>query len=132
MLRSAKRAPGNVRRLNNRKWRQRYCLVGKRSRALALLNAAQYYNIYENISYRYWSMVHVIFTIVKKKSTKWLDIPALWVRLRYMCTGPFKWGGHLERIIYLSNAHDTIVINSAHHLTAILQIILNMWWIKTW
>ena len=30
-----------VRRLNNRKWRQRYCLVGERSQALALLNAAQ-------------------------------------------------------------------------------------------
>ena len=41
MLRSAKRAPGNVRRLNNRKWRRRYCLVGECSRALALLNAAQ-------------------------------------------------------------------------------------------
>ena len=41
VLRSAKRAPATVRRLNNRKWRQRYCLVGERSRALALLNAAQ-------------------------------------------------------------------------------------------
>ena len=40
VLRSAKRAPANVRRLNNRKWRQRYCLVGELSRALALLNAA--------------------------------------------------------------------------------------------
>ena len=40
VLRSVKRAPANVRRLNNRKWRQRYCLVGERSRALALLNAA--------------------------------------------------------------------------------------------
>ena len=40
VLRSAKRAPANVRRLNNRKWRQRYCLVSERSRALALLNAA--------------------------------------------------------------------------------------------
>ena len=30
VLRSAKRAPANVRRLNNRKWRQRYCLVGER------------------------------------------------------------------------------------------------------
>ena len=29
------------RRLNNRKCRQRYCLVGERSQALALLNAAQ-------------------------------------------------------------------------------------------
>ena len=41
VLRSAKRAPANVRRLNNRKWRQRYCSVGECSRALALLNAAQ-------------------------------------------------------------------------------------------
>ena len=41
VLRSAKRAPANVRQLNNRKWRQSYCLVGERSRALALLNAAQ-------------------------------------------------------------------------------------------
>ena len=41
VLRSAKRAPANVHRLSNRKWRQRYCLVGERSRALALLNAAQ-------------------------------------------------------------------------------------------
>ena len=41
VLRLAKRAPANVRRLNNRKWRQRYCLVGKRSRAIAVLNAAQ-------------------------------------------------------------------------------------------
>ena len=40
VLRSAKRAPANVRRLNNRKCRQRYCSVGERSRALALLNAA--------------------------------------------------------------------------------------------
>ena len=40
VLRSAKRAPANVRRLNNRKWRQRYCSAGERSRALALLNAA--------------------------------------------------------------------------------------------
>ena len=40
VLRSAKRAPVNVRRLNNRKWRQRYCLVGERLQALALLNAA--------------------------------------------------------------------------------------------
>ena len=40
VLRSAKRAPANVRRLNNRKWRQRYCSVGECSRALALLNAA--------------------------------------------------------------------------------------------
>ena len=43
VLRSAKRAPANVRRLNNRKWRQSYCSVGERSRALALLNAAQDY-----------------------------------------------------------------------------------------
>ena len=43
VLRSAKRAPANVRRLNNRKWRQRYCLVGERSRALALLNEALYF-----------------------------------------------------------------------------------------
>ena len=46
VLRSAKRAPANVRRLNNRKWRQRYCLVGERSRALALLNAALHEMIY--------------------------------------------------------------------------------------
>ena len=44
MLRSAKRAPANVRRLNNRKWRQSYCSVDERSRALALLNAAQVYS----------------------------------------------------------------------------------------
>ena len=37
---SAKRVPANVRRLNNRKWRKRYCLVGEHSRALALLNTA--------------------------------------------------------------------------------------------
>ena len=40
VLRSAKRTPAYVRRLNNRKRRQRYCLVGERSRALAMLNAA--------------------------------------------------------------------------------------------
>ena len=40
VLRSSKRAPANVRRLNNRNIRQRYCSVGERSRALALLNAA--------------------------------------------------------------------------------------------
>ena len=39
VLRLAKRAPANVRRLNNRKWRQSYCSVGERSRAHALLNA---------------------------------------------------------------------------------------------
>ena len=44
VLRSAKRAPANVNRLNNRKRRQRYCLVGERWRALALLNAAQDYS----------------------------------------------------------------------------------------
>ena len=43
VLRSAKRVPANVRQLNNRKWRQSYCLVGERSRALALLNAALYH-----------------------------------------------------------------------------------------
>ena len=46
VLRSAKRAPSNVRRPNNRKWRQRYCLVGERLRALALLNAALIYYKY--------------------------------------------------------------------------------------
>ena len=43
VLRSAKRAPANVRRLNNRKWRQIYCSVSKRSRALGLLNAALFF-----------------------------------------------------------------------------------------
>ena len=41
VLHSAKRSPANVRRLNNRKWRQRYCLVGECMPALALLNSAQ-------------------------------------------------------------------------------------------
>ena len=40
VLRSAKRAPANVRRLNNISDVIFYCLVGERSRALALLNAA--------------------------------------------------------------------------------------------
>ena len=40
VLRSAKWAPANVSRLNSRKWRQRYCLVGEGSRALRLLNTA--------------------------------------------------------------------------------------------
>ena len=40
VLRSAKRAPENVRRLNNISDVIFYCLVGERSRALALLNAA--------------------------------------------------------------------------------------------
>ena len=44
VLRSTKRAPANARRHSNRKWRQRYCLVGERSRALALLNAALSYS----------------------------------------------------------------------------------------
>ena len=41
VLRSAKRAPANVRRLNNSSDVIFYCSVGERSRALALLNAAQ-------------------------------------------------------------------------------------------
>ena len=40
VLRSAKRAPSNVRRLNNSSDVIFYCSVGERSRALALLNAA--------------------------------------------------------------------------------------------
>ena len=40
MLRSAKRAPANIRRLNNISDVIFYCSVGERSRALALLNAA--------------------------------------------------------------------------------------------
>ena len=50
VLRSAKRAPANARRLNNRKWRQSYCSVGERSRALALLNAALVW------SFRSWNL----------------------------------------------------------------------------
>ena len=41
VLRSAKRVPANVRRLNNISDVVFYCSVGKRSRALALLKAAQ-------------------------------------------------------------------------------------------
>ena len=41
VLRSAKRAPAKVRRLNNISDIIFYCSVGERSRALALLNAAQ-------------------------------------------------------------------------------------------
>ena len=41
VLRSAKRAPANVRRLNNISDVIFYCSVGESSRALALLNAAQ-------------------------------------------------------------------------------------------
>ena len=41
-LRSAKRAPANVRRLNNSSDVIFYCSVGERSRALGLLNAAQH------------------------------------------------------------------------------------------
>ena len=41
VLRSAKRAPANVRRLNNISDVIFYCSVGERSRALALLHAAQ-------------------------------------------------------------------------------------------
>ena len=40
VLRSAKRAPANVRRLNNISDVIFYCSVGERSRALALLNGA--------------------------------------------------------------------------------------------
>ena len=40
LLRSAKRAPANVRRLNNISDVIFYCSVGERSRALALMNAA--------------------------------------------------------------------------------------------
>ena len=40
VLRSAKRVPANVRRLNNSSDVIFYCSVGERSRALALLNAA--------------------------------------------------------------------------------------------
>ena len=40
VLRSAKRAPANVRQLNNISDVIFYCSVGERSRALALLNAA--------------------------------------------------------------------------------------------
>ena len=40
VLRSAKRAPANVRPLNNSSDVIFYCSVGERSRALALLNAA--------------------------------------------------------------------------------------------
>ena len=45
VLRSAKRGPANVRRLNNISDVNFYCSVGERSRALALLNAAQYISI---------------------------------------------------------------------------------------
>ena len=41
VLRSAKRAPANVRRLNNISDVIFYCSIGERSRALALLHAAQ-------------------------------------------------------------------------------------------
>ena len=41
VLRSEKRAPANIRRLNNISDVIFYCLVRERSRALALLNAAQ-------------------------------------------------------------------------------------------
>ena len=41
VLRSAKRAPAKFRRLNNISDIIFYCLVGERSRALALLNATQ-------------------------------------------------------------------------------------------
>ena len=43
VLRSAKRAPANIRRLNNIFDVIFYCSFGERSRALALLNAAQYW-----------------------------------------------------------------------------------------
>ena len=44
VLRSAKRVPANVRRLNNISDVVFYCSVGERSRALALLNASWFKN----------------------------------------------------------------------------------------
>ena len=77
VLRSAKRAPANVRRLNNRKWRQRYYLVGERSRALALLNAAlllflllfEWWN--NNLFVQRLTNKHYIFYVIFK--TRWIS-----------------------------------------------------------
>ena len=54
MLRSANRAPANVRRLNNSSDVIFYCSVGERSRALALLNAAQITYIVTSLKTEKW------------------------------------------------------------------------------
>ena len=86
MLHSAKRAPANVRWLNNISDVIFYCSVGERSRALALLNAALIYEFcsvktfkWEKIVYRRNNLMYNFVMTnneIRTLSNKW-DIPFL-------------------------------------------------------
>ena len=79
VLRSAKRAPANIRRLNNISDVIFYCSVGERSRALALLNAALLIN-----TIKIPSLLIALSIQHRPKFSR--PSPAIWKR-----TSPHEW-----------------------------------------